>query len=83
METKVEVNPTPKQMAELLWSMNSEDQAEMFHHLYNLADGDYYLMMQFMCTRDHCEERKKKDFGDNALDAFRAMFSSAYKYMGT
>ncbi|MCP4254889.1 MAG: hypothetical protein GY775_16085 [Candidatus Scalindua sp.] len=73
---KVEVKHTPKEMAELLWQMYSDDQAEMFKHLYDLAGGEHHLMMQFMCTRDHCEKR-----GDESLAAFQALFSSAYKYM--
>ena len=72
----IEVKPTPKEMADLLWSMYSDEQAEMFKHLFDIAGGEHELMMQFMCTRDHCEERK-----DESLGAFQALFSSAYKYM--
>ena len=72
----IEVKPTPKEMAELLWAMYSDEQAEMFKHLYDIAGGEHELMMQFLCTRDHCEER-----GDESLGAFQAMFSSCYKYM--
>lgn len=72
----VDVTPTPKQMAELIWNMYSDEQAEMFKHLYDLAGSEHYLMMQFMCTRDKCVERN-----DESLSAFQAMFSSAFKYM--
>ena len=75
MLTQIEVKPTPEEMAQLLWSMYSDEQAEMFKHLYDLAGGEHELMMQFMCTRDHCAERK-----DESLGAFQALFSSAFKY---
>jgi hypothetical protein len=72
---------TPAQVAEAIWSMNSEAQAEMFHELYQLSEGSHYLMMQFMGTRDKCVERKQRDSADESLDAFQAMFSSAYKWI--
>jgi len=72
----IEIKPTPKEIAELLWSMGSDEQAEMFKHLFDVAGSEHALMMQFMCTRDDCEERK-----DESLLAFQAMFSSCYKYM--
>lgn len=75
METKVEITPTPKEMAELIWSMYSDEQAEMFKHLHDIADGEHNLMMQFLITRDHCIERR-----DESLGAFQAMFSSAFTY---
>jgi hypothetical protein len=77
MKAQIEVTPTPREMAEMLWSMYSTEQAEMFGHLLELAGSEHELMMQFMCTRDHCEERN-----DKSLGAFQAMFSSAFKYMG-
>jgi len=76
MEAIVKFNPTPKEMAELLWGMGSDEQAEMFKHLFDVAGSEHDLMMQFMATRDDCEERK-----DESLLAFQAMFSSCYKYM--
>lgn len=81
MKTTVEVKPTPKQVAEIISKMYSDEQAEMFGHLVDAFGGEHYLMMQFMCTRDHCEDLKKKG-NSKALDAFLCMFSSAYKYMG-
>ncbi|MBL4891434.1 MAG: hypothetical protein JKX91_06365 [Rhizobiaceae bacterium] len=72
----VEVKPTPKEMAELLWNMCSDEQAEMFKHLFDAAGSEHKLMMQFMYVRDDCEERN-----DESLGAFQAMFSSCYKYM--
>ena len=48
----------------------------MFNHLLELAGSEHTLMMQFMACRDECEVRE-----DDALAAFQAMFSSAYKYM--
>lgn len=70
------VKPTPKEMAKLIWDMCSDEQAEMFKHLFDVAGGEHHLMMQFMCTRDHCVYRN-----DESLGAFQAMFSSAFKYM--
>lgn len=75
MEIRTEIKPTPSEIAELVWGMNSEGQAEMLEHLLSLAGSEHTLMMQFMGTRDDCEKR-----GDKALGAFQAMFSSAYKY---
>ena len=75
METKVEIKLTPKEMAGLIWAMYSDEQAEMFKHLHDIAEGEHNLMMQFLCTRDHCIERK-----DESLGAFQAMFSSAFTY---
>lgn len=81
MKATVEIKPTPKEMADLISKMYSDEQAEMFAHLIDAFEGEYHLMYQFMCTRNHCEEMKKK--GDSkALDGFLCMFSSAYKYMG-
>jgi len=80
METTITVKPTPKEMAELFWSMYSDDQAEMLHHLEEISGGEYYVMMQFMCVRDHCEDRKKLDPCDNSLGMFQAMFSSAFRH---
>ena len=80
METTITVKPTPKEMAELLWAMYSDDQAEMFHHLEEIADGEYHVMMQFMMVRDHCIDRKKSDPRDNSLGMFQAMFSSAFRH---
>lgn len=75
MKASIEVKPTPKEMAELLWNMYSDEQAEMFKHLYDIAGSEHCLMMQFMGTRDDCVER-----GDESLRAFQALFSSAFKY---
>lgn len=68
--------PTPDQVAEFIWEMGSDEQAEMFEKLLEKAGSEHKLMMQFMMTRDDCEKR-----GSKALAAFQAMFSSAYKYM--
>jgi len=75
METTIEIKPTPKQTAEIIWNMYSDEQAEMFKHLFDIAGSEHNLMMQFMTTRDDCEERN-----DESLVAFQAMFSSAFKY---
>ena len=77
MKTTIEVKPTPKQAAEIIWGMGSDEQAEMFKHLYDIAGGEHELMMQFMYTRDDCIERN-----DESLGAFQALFSSAFKWMG-
>jgi hypothetical protein len=74
-----EVSLTPKQVAEAIFELNSEDQAEMFEHLHEYYEGDHYLMMQFMCTRESCMERG--GIYGKAMSAFQTMFSSAYKYM--
>ena len=52
-----EVQLTPKQVAEAIYQMDSEKQAEMFEHLHDCYEGDHYLMTQFLCTRDWCIER--------------------------
>lgn len=76
MEIKTDVKLTPKQVAEAIWSMGSDEQAEMFNELYNQAGSEHKIMMQFMFTRDECESRN-----DNSLGVFQSMFSSAFKYM--
>ncbi len=83
-ETQIETNVklTPEQVAELIWSMFDDEQAEMFHHLFKLAGDGHGVMMQFMYTRDKCEERQRRNPDDKALECFQYMFSSAYKYMG-
>jgi len=81
METTITVKPTPKEMAELLWAMFDDEQAEMFAHLYDAAESEHKLMMQFMSVREECVKRKTKNCNDKALAVFQAMFSSAYKYI--
>jgi len=78
METTITVKPTPKEMAELLWSMYDDEQAEMFAHLYDIAEGEHNLMMKFLSVRKQCEDRKAKNYNDRALSVFQTLFSSAY-----
>ncbi len=73
IKAEVSISPTPKQIAALIWEMGSDEQAEMFKHLFDLAGSEHTLMMQFMMCRDDCIER-----GDESLGAFQAMFSSAF-----
>ena len=75
---EVEINLTPKQVAEAVYSLNSEQQAEMFEHLHDCYKGDHYLMMQFLCTRDWCMDRG--GIYGKAMSAFQCMFASAYRY---
>ncbi len=42
----VEVTPTPKEMAELIWSMNSGEQVEMLNELAALAGHLDCLQLQ-------------------------------------
>lgn len=74
-EATITVEPTPKEMAVLLWNMYSTDQAEMLNHLYEIAGGEYDLMMQFLAVRRDCESRN-----DNSLAAFQALFSCAFTH---
>ena len=69
-----------KEMAELLWSMGSDEQAEMLHHLEEISGGEYHVMMQFLDVRVWCEARKKSDPRDKSLGMFQAMFSSAFRH---
>jgi hypothetical protein len=75
MEATINISPTPKEVAELIWSMGSDEQAEMFKHLYDTAGSEHKLMLQFLYVRDDCIER-----GDESLGAFQALFSSAYTH---
>lgn len=68
-----EIKPTPKEVADIIWGMYSDEQAEMLSHLLEVAGGEHNLMMQFMGVRDDCDE--------NGLAAFQSMFASAYKHM--
>lgn len=77
----VEIKPKPSEMARLLWAMDDNEQAEMFHELGMIA-SEYTIMVQFMDCRDVCEDRFRADATDEALATFQTMFSSAYKYMG-
>ena len=74
-----EVTLSPKQVAEAIYQLNSEEQAEMFEHLHDYYGSDHYLMMQFLYARDDCITRG--GIHGKALSAFQSMFSSAYKYM--
>ena len=80
METTITVNPTPKEMVELLWLMCDEDMAEMLAHLSDVSESEYYLMLQFLSVRKRCEERKAKNYNDKALSVFQTMFASAFKH---
>jgi len=80
METTITVKPTPREMAALLWEMYDDEQAEMFHHLEEIAGGEHPIMMQFLSVRSKCEDRKNADVYDNSLGVFQAMFSSAYRH---
>ena len=82
MKSTIEVMPTPKEMAEIIWEMDSDEQAQIFAELHRAAGSEHNLMMQFLYVRDDCV--KLRDNGDDtALGAFQAMFSSAYKYAWT
>lgn len=72
----------PRAIAELIWGMDSEQQAEMFHHLADVSGDSHHLMTQFLYVRDECVDRQKSNIKDRALEGFQTMFSSAYKYMG-
>ncbi len=78
MKLKTEIKLTPKQVAESIWGMFSDEQAEMLKHLHDLYGSEHNLMLQFMHVRDDCEERN-----DDSLGAFQSMFSSAFKYFWT
>ena len=79
MQIKTDIELTPKQAAEAIYSLDSIQQAEMFEHIYTLYGSDHTIMMQFMCARDKCIERGGKN--GNSLAAFQSMFASAFKYM--
>jgi hypothetical protein len=78
MEISAEIKLTPKQVADALWNMGSDEQAEMLKHLYDIAGGNHKLMMQGMGLRDDCIAR-----GDESLEAFHTLFASAFKYAGS
>ena len=75
-----EVEITPLMAAKIIWSMNSDEQAQMFGHLYHEADGSHNLMMQFMMVRDECMERRKANYHDKSMEAFMCLTVSAFKY---
>lgn len=72
---KVELSP--KEVAEAIWSMGSDEQADMLEELIKVAGGSHTLMMQFLGVREDCEKRESGE----ALECFQTMFASAYKYM--
>lgn len=77
MEISTQVKLTPKQVAEAMWGMGSDEQAEMLKHLYDMA-GSHRLMMQAMAVRDDCIAR-----GDESLEAFQTLFAGAFKFAGS
>ena len=74
----LKVNLSPKEVAEAIYFLDSEQQAEMFEHLHDVYQGDHYLMSQFLCTRDWCLRRD--GLHGKAMSAFQTMFASAFKY---
>jgi len=76
MERNIEIKLTAKEVAEQLWHLGSDEQAEMFEELFKLTGGSHLLMMQFLMVRDDCKERSPE-----ALECFQTMFASAFKYM--
>jgi hypothetical protein len=76
-----EANITIKQVASLVWSLGSDEQAEFFEELMREAGTEHKLMMQFLYVRDECERLKKEEDRPLAMDCFQSMFASAYKYM--
>lgn len=73
----VKVSLTPKDVAALIWSMPSDEQADMLEALIDESEGSHGLMMQFLAVREECEKREDGE----ALECFQTMFASAYKYM--
>ena len=71
------VDLSPREVAEAIWSMGSDEQAEMLHHLIITAGSEHTLMTQFLAVREDCEKRDTPD----AIECFQSMFASAYKYM--
>lgn len=82
MKVETNVKLKPAQMAELIWDMWDDEQAEMLHHLLVIAGSEHNLMMQFLQVRDRCEKRESKDSNDKSLAAFQSMFASGFKYFG-
>ena len=79
MKLSANIELTPKQVAEAISKLDSEEQAEMFEHLHDYYEGDHYLITQFLCTRYWCMSRG--GVHGKAMSAFQSMFASAYKYM--
>ena len=77
ISNNVELKLSPREMAQLIWEMYSDEQAEMFAEILKIAGSEHNLMSQFLVTRDHCATSNDPD----ALAGFQVMFSSAYKYM--
>lgn len=76
MKLLSEVKLTPEQIAEGLWELDADEQADMLNHLFNIAGGSHPLTMQFLYCREACEKRQ-----DRSLEAFQYMFASAFKHM--
>ena len=74
METiiKLDVND----VAEAVWNMNSDEQAELLSRLYELSEGSHRLVLQGLSVRESCEKKN-----DDSLEAFQYLFASAFKYL--
>ena len=70
METEIQAELTPKQVAESIFNLDSSEQAGMFEHLFDLygggPNGGYSLMREFMCMQEQCTQRNLQ----SQLDAF-------------
>jgi len=76
MEKNIEVQLTPKELAQEVWNLGSDEHAEMLEEIFKLSDGSHRLMLQGLAVRDDCEKRSHA-----ALEAFQYLFASAFKYM--
>ncbi len=65
---------TPKDLAELYWNMASDEQAEFYAELYEIA-GSHKLVLQGLHIREDCKKHSSK-----ALDGFQYMSSCAFKW---
>lgn len=80
MKTEVEIELTPKVMAERFWELDAEKQAEFFHELgQNIAGDTFHAQVQWFSLEEYL--RKDHLAKDTFMDMAAPMFWQTLKYM--
>lgn len=70
MKREITVKPTPQELAEEFWKMDSVLQAEFFAHLHKVSDGKMYQQMLYVVDEAAGEKELEvmTDIGQAAND---------------
>ncbi len=77
MQTTLDISPTPQQLAEAWWDMDTEQQAAFYAHLRRIAG--FRLCMQAACITRHIVETDNAD----ARDGWQTLHGHASEYIQT